>query len=92
MTVGDLMRFLEGYDEDAEVEVEVRFAEAGEAYAPTFSVSAFSHDEMESGARNGWPTITADVGLGTMDEGELRLVIDHVKDIDHRLSYYGGTG
>ena len=92
MNVGDLIDFLEMYDRSAEVEVEVHFDEAGEAYASTFDVTTFSHAEVESGVRDDWPTITAAVGLGTMAEGELRLVIERVKGIDRRLSYYGDAG
>lgn len=87
MTAGNFTRFLDGYDEDAEVEM--YFSEAGEAYASTFDVPTFSHYEMGSGVRNDWPTITAAIGRGTMTEHELRLVIDHVKGIDRRLVHNG---
>ena len=89
MNVGDLIDFLETYDRTAEVEVEVHFVEAGGASASTFDVTTFSLAELASGLRNGWPTITAGIGLGTMAENELRLVIDHVKGIDRRLGYHG---
>ena len=89
MNVRELIDFLEGYDEDAEVEA--YFLEAGEAYASTFDVTTLSHAEEGPGVRNDWPTITASIGFGTMTEDELRLVIDHVKGIDRRLRYYGGV-
>lgn len=49
----------------------------------------FSRGEMELGVRNDWPTITANIGLGTKTKGEFMPVIDHVKDINRRLSYHG---
>ena len=88
MNVGQMIDYLKGYDEDAEVEVEVRFGEAGESYASTFVVTSFSHEEVEGAERSPWPTISADIGFGTMSDKELRLLIDCVKDIDQRLSYY----
>ena len=90
MNVGQMIDYLKGYDEDAEVEVEVRFGEVGESYASTFDVVPFSHEETEGSERNPWPTISADIGLGTMSEKELCLLIDHIKGIDQRLSYYKG--
>jgi len=70
MNVGQIIDYLKGYDDDAEVEVEVRFGEAGESYSSTFVVTSFSHDEIEGGERNPWPAIGADIGFGAMtDEG-----------------------
>ena len=88
MNVGQMIDYLKEYDEDAEVEVEVRFGEAGESYSSTFVVTSFSHEEIERKERNPWPTISADISLGMMAEEELRLLIEHVKGIDQRLSYY----
>ena len=88
MNVGQMIDYLKGYDEDAEVEVEVRFSEAGESHASTFVVTSFSHDEIEGGERNPWPTIGADIGFGAMTDEGLRLLIECVKGIDQRLSYY----
>ena len=83
-----MIDYLKDYDEDAEVEVEVRFDEAGESYASSFDVTSFAHEEIEGKERNPWPTISADISLGMMTEKELRLLIEHVKGIDQRLSYY----
>jgi len=88
MDVRKMIDYLKGYDEDAEVEVEVRFGEAGESYASTFVVTSFSREEMASGKRNPWPTISADIGFGAMADDELRLLVDCVRGIDQRLSYY----
>jgi hypothetical protein len=90
MNVGQLIRFLEQYDESAGVEVEMHLTEAGEAHASTFDVTVGSRDELESGERNDWPTISASVGFGTMAEKELMMVIDCVESIDRRLKYYKG--
>ena len=40
MNVGQLIDYLENYDEGDEVEIEVCFSEAGESYASTFDVAA----------------------------------------------------
>ena len=88
MNVRQMIDYLRDYDEDAEVEVEVRFGEAGKSYASTFDVTSFSHEEIEGKERNPWPTISANLGLGMMTEKELRLLIEHVKGIEQRLSYY----
>ena len=88
MNVGQMIDYLKDYDENAEVEVEVHFGEAGESYSSTFVVTPFSHEETAGGERNPWPTISADVSFGTMSDKELRLLIDCVKGIDQRLSYY----
>ena len=90
MNVGQMIEYLKGYDENEEIEVEVRFGEAGESYSSTFDVTPFSHEEVEGGERNPWPTIGANVGFGMMTEAELRLLIEHVKGIDRRLGYHGG--
>ena len=90
MNVGQLIDYLKGYDEADEIEVEVCFPEAGESYASTFDVLVGPHDEsrIEDGYRH--PTIAASVGFGTMTESELDSLIDCVKGIDRRLSYYRG--
>ena len=87
MTAGDLIRFLEEYDEREEVEIQVHFDEVGGSYAPTSCVTTFSDSEIESGRRNCWPTITAHVGFGTMADEELRSLIDYVKGIERRRGY-----
>ncbi len=87
MTAGDLIRFLEEYDEREEVEIQVHFDEVGGSYASTSCVTAFSDSEVESGRRNCWPTITAHVGFGTMADEELRSLIDYVKGIERRREY-----
>ena len=89
MNVGQMIEYLGGYDEDEEVEVEVHFGEAGKLYASSFDVTSFSHEEIEGGTRNPWPTIGVNVGFGTMTEAELNLLIEHVKGIEQRLRYYG---
>ena len=88
MNVGQKIDYLKDYDENAEVEVEVHFGEAGESYSSTFVVTTFSHEETAGGERNPWPTISTDVSFGTMSDKELRLLIDCVKGIDQRLGYY----
>jgi hypothetical protein len=88
MNVRQMIDYLKDYDEDAEVEVEVRFGEAGESYSSTFVVTSFSHEETAGGERNPWPTIGADVSFGAMSDKELRLLIDCIKDIDQRLNYH----
>ena len=89
MNVGQMIEYLKNYDEDEEVEVEVRFGEVGESYSSTFDVVPFSHEEVERGDRNPWPTISANVGFGVMTEKDLRLLIEYVKGIDIRMSYHG---
>ena len=90
MNVGQMIEYLKGYDENEEIEVEVHFGEAGESYSSTFDLTPFSHEEVEGGERNPWPTISANVGFGVMTETELRLLIEYVKGIDRRLGYYAG--
>lgn len=85
MNVGQMIDYLGNFDADDEIEVEVRFAEAGESYASTFDVSAGPHEV--SGA-NRMPVISAGIGFGTMPESDLDLLIDCVKGIDERLGYY----
>ena len=46
MNVGQLIGYLKDYDEDEEVEVEVRFGEAGESRASTFDVTLLSRGEV----------------------------------------------
>ena len=88
MNVGQMIEYLKDFDEGDEVEVEVRFGEAGESYASTFDVVAFSHEEIKSRERNPWPTISANVGFSTMAEADLDRLIEYVKGIGRRLSYY----
>ena len=88
MNAGQMIEYLKGFDEGEEVEVEVRFGEAGESYASTFDVTAFSHEEIESRERNPWPTISANVGFGAMAEEDLGRLIECVKGIDRRLGYH----
>lgn len=85
MNVGQMIEYLKGYDADDEIEVEVCFTEAGESYAYTFDVSAGPHEESEE---DRMPTISAGIGFGTMPDADLDLLIDCVKGIDERLSYY----
>lgn len=86
--MGQLIGYPEDYDEDEEVEVEVRFGEAGESRASTFDVTLLSRGEVGGGDESPWPTIGANVGLGTMTEAGLDLLIEHVKGIDRRLGYH----
>jgi hypothetical protein len=90
MNVGQLIGYLKDYDEDEEVEVEVRFGGAGESRASTFDVTLLSRGEVGGGDESPWPTIGANVGLGTMTEAGLDLLIEHVKGIDRRLGYHRG--
>ena len=46
--------------------------------------------EIGGGDESPWPTIGANVGLGTMTEAGLDLLIEHVKGIDRRLGYHRG--
>ena len=88
--MGQLIGYPEDYDEDEEVEVEVRFGEAGESRASTFDVTLLSRGEVGGGDESPWPTIGANVGLGTTAEAGLDLLIEHVKGIDRRLGYHRG--
>ena len=83
-----MIGYLKDYDEDEEVEVEVRFGEAGESRASTFDAALPSRGEVGGGDESPWPTIGANVGLGTMTEAGLDLLIEHVKGIDRRLDHH----
>ena len=85
MNVRQIIDYLGNYDPDDEIEIEVRFAEAGESYASTFDVSAGPHEIPESGQA---PVISAGIGFGMMADADLGLLIDCVKGIDERLGYY----
>ena len=89
MNVGQMIEYLKNYDEDEEVEVEVRFGEVGESYSSTFDVVPFSHEEVEGGDRNPWPAISANVGFGVMTEAELRLLVEYVRGIGRKLERHG---
>lgn len=88
MNVKQAIDYLSDYDENEEIQVEVRFDDAGESYASTFSVTTFSHDEVSTGKHNSWPTIRANIGFGTMTEEELDLLIECVEGISQRLRHY----
>ena len=88
MNVGQLIGYLKEYDEGEEVEVEVCFGEVAEAWASTFDVVPYSHEEEAQGKPNPWPTIGVNVSFGVMAEDELDRLIEHVKGIDQRLRYY----
>ena len=90
MNVGQLIGYPEDYDEDEEVEVEVRFGEAGESRASTFDVTLLSRGEVGGGDESPWPTIGASVGLGTTAGAGLDPLAGHVKGIDRRLGCHGG--
>lgn len=90
MNVGQLIDYLRNYDEADEVEVEVRFSEAGDSYASTFDVVAGPHEIAEKEDECRHPTISAGIGFGTMTEPELDSLIAYIKGIDRRLSYYRG--
>ena len=86
MNVGQLTGYLKDYDE----EVEVHFGEAGESRTSTLDVTPLSRGEVGGSDESPWPTIGANVGLGTMTEAGLDLLIEHVKGIDRRLGYHRG--
>ena len=88
--VGQLIGYPEDYDEDEGVEVEVRFGEAGESRASTFDAALLSRGEVGGGDESPWPTIGANVGLGTMTEAGLDLLAEHARGIDRRLGYHRG--
>ena len=88
--VGQLIGYPEDYDEDEEAGVEVRFGEAGESRASTFDAALPSRGEVGGGDESPWPTIGANVGLGTTAGAGLDLLIEHVKGIDRRLGYHRG--
>ena len=83
-----MIGYLKDYDE--EVEVEVRLGEAGESRASTFDAALPSRGEVGGGDESPWPTIGANVGLGTTAGAGLDLLIEHVKGIDRRLGYHRG--
>ena len=85
-----MIGYPEDYDEDEEVEVEVRFGEAGESRASTFDVTLLSRGEVGGGDESPWPTIGANVGLGTTAEAGLDPLAGHARGIDRRLGYHGG--
>ena len=88
--VGQLIGYPEDYDEDEEVEVEVRFGEAGESRASTFDAALLSRGEVGGGDESPWPTIGANVGLGTTAGAGLDLLIEHARGVDRRLGHHGG--
>ena len=88
MNVGQLTGYLKDYDE--EVEVEVRFGEVGESRASTFDVTLLSRGEVGGGDESPWPTIGANVGLGTTAEAGLDPLAGHARGIDRRLDYHRG--
>ena len=91
MTAGELIRFLEGYDENEDVEVHILFDEVdayGGAEAVTGVVTTGSREEMEAGRANRWPTITVAAGFGTCSEAELRHLVDYFADLARRLAGY----
>lgn len=45
----------------------------------TFDVTTFSHAEVEIGVLNDRPTFMSVIGLCTVAENELGIVVDHVK-------------
>ena len=90
MNVGQLIGYLKDYDEDEEVEVEVRFGEAGESRASTFDVTLLSRGEVGGGDESPWPTIGANVGLGTTAGAGLDPLARHARGIDRRLGYHRG--
>lgn len=88
MTAGEMIRFLEGYDEGEDVEVRLVFQELeayGGAEACSGAVSAYSREELEAGRPNGWPTLTVGVGFGTCTEAELRRLVAFFGDVGARL-------
>ena len=90
MNVGQLIGYLKDYDEDEEVEVEVRFGEAGESRASTSDVTLLSRGEVGGGDESPWPTIGANVGLGTTAGAGLDPLARHARGIDRRLGYHRG--
>ena len=86
--VGQLIGYPEDYDEDEEVGV--RFGEAGESRASTFDAALLSRGEVGGGDEGPWPTIGANVGLGTTAGAGLDPLAEHVRGIDRRLGYHRG--
>ena len=92
MTAGELIGFLENYDEDEDVEVHIRFGEVdayGGAEAVTGVVAAGSREELEAGRANRWPTLTVSAGFGTCSETELRRLVAYFADLGRRLAGHG---
>ena len=88
MNVGQLTGYPEDYDE--EVEVEVRFGEAGESRASTFDAALLSRGEVGGGDETPWPTIGANVGPETTVEAGRDPLAGHAKGTDRRLGYHRG--
>lgn len=89
MTAGELIRFLEGFDEDEDVEVHVLFDEVdayGGAEAVTGVVMEGSRDELRAGRANRWPTLTVAAGFGTCTVDELRHLAGYFADVALRLA------
>ena len=86
--VGQLTGYPEDYDEDEEVEV--RFGEAGESRASTFDAALPSRGEVGGGDESPWPTIGANVGLGTTAGAGLDPLAEHARGIDRRLGHHRG--
>ena len=78
----------EDYDEDEEVEV--RLGEAGESCASTLDVTLLSRGEVGGGDESPWPTIGANVGLGTTAGVGFDPLAGHARGIDRRLGHHGG--
>lgn len=92
MTAGELVRLLEDYDENEDVEVHVLFDEVdayGGAEAVTGVVTAGSRGETEAGRANRWPTITVAAGFGTCSEPEPGHLVERFADLARRLAGYG---
>ena len=85
MNVGQLIGYLKDYDEDEEVEVEVHFGEAGESRASTFDAALPSRGEVGGGDESPWPTIGANVGLGTTAGAGLDLLVEHARGIEYHV-------
>ena len=85
-----MIGYPEGCDEDEEAGVEVRFGEAGESRAPALDAALPSRGEAGGGDESPWPTIGANVGLGTTAGAGLDLLIEHARGIDRRLGYHRG--
>ena len=75
----------EGCDEDEEAGAGARLGEAGESRAQAPDAAPPSRGEVGGGDEGPWPTIGANVGLGTMTEAGLDLLIEHARGVDRRL-------
>ena len=78
----------EGCDEDEEAGA--RLGEAGESRAQAPDAAPPSRGEVGGGDEGPWPTIGANVGLGTMTEAGLDLLIEHARGVDRRLGCHRG--